>query len=165
MAPRENPQTPVNSVKDSGVLLALELLGFQCLRVAFAVIDGLAKAADGITHVASQAAQALGAEQRDHDQQNDQKLPDTDAHHLDLLLYLQCRPWRPAWLSGVQLLMHFVIRHVVHITVLHRFMQVAMLRRRCQLQELLVDLVKPQDRPVVLGRQGFSGLLVGEGGQ
>src|SRR5690606_40747059 len=40
-----------------------------------------AKAADGPAQVGAQAAQALGAEQHDHNQQNDQKLPDADTHH------------------------------------------------------------------------------------
>src|SRR5690554_5783202 len=70
----------------SGMLLALELVAFQRCGRAVTLVDGLAEAADGAADIRTQAAQALGAEQQHHDQQNDCQLPDTDTHHLVELL-------------------------------------------------------------------------------
>ena len=70
---------------------ALCLLDFLLDRLglgdAVAITDRLAEAADRAAQVGAQAAQALGAEQHDDDQKNDQKLPDADTHHC---AYLEC---------------------------------------------------------------------------
>src|SRR5690554_7174145 len=54
----------------SGMLLALELVAFQRCGRAVTLVDGLAEAADGTADIRTQAAQALGAEQQHHDQQD-----------------------------------------------------------------------------------------------
>src|SRR5690606_20224980 len=71
------------------LLLTLELLVVHRRRGVLALVYRLADAADGAAHGVAQTAQTLGAEQHHHDQQDDQKLPDTDAHHIALLL---CAP-------------------------------------------------------------------------
>src|SRR5690606_39423390 len=58
---------------------------------AFTLAHRLAKARDRAAQIRAQATQALGAEQHDDDQKNDQQLPDADTHHFAYLDSVECR--------------------------------------------------------------------------
>ena len=58
-----------------GRIVSLRLLGLRCR------LHGLLETLDGLAQITADIAQTLGAEQQQHDGQNDKNLPDADAAH------------------------------------------------------------------------------------